>query len=458
MSRLAPYKKPPPAREVAILVSPDHALDTSGRRRRLHGEDRNLVIYSSWDRVRPYWRSGHGILVAWAHKKIRWIHPSGAVVHFVPNVPDNDEALEAFSAWREALAERGASPGSMGASATSLFRATATSVVHPYTRTAPKMVVIGGRIGQNAPVGAYAGPIVQWDLPAAYAREIGALRWGGQWTEHLNAPRALDQFSEAGMPVFAHAEITVPRDLHLGPVPRRPRKELTVWRSLLRPLHVDIYPVGKRLRGVWTWEEIMAARDVGCGVKVDRIWLHHSSKFPFATWWEEIQALRALPGYAGFLGKMMGNAFFGQLIVRDDSKLVYRWIDPDGVHHKEKPQPRTGMRPRHIHAAEIVTGRVRANLYTHVLHPAGPAALSWHTDGAWVFGDSEINPYGWERKAVAEEMDFIDAMTYVYRPLGGGKPVWICSGVPEQFRNQTFDQFWGSFTGDWARKDRRIKR
>src|SRR5262249_25261218 len=139
----------------------------------------------------------------------------------------------------------------------------------------PVRFTLGGRQELASEPMSTARGAVHLDLPAAYARTLGELRYGGVWRE-LEGPfgRVGREWGVEGRhPVFAHAEVRVP-DLRFGPLVRRPRRRPVSWEShpVFADLERPVYPTGARLRGVWLWEELAEAIAAGARVRVDRMW------------------------------------------------------------------------------------------------------------------------------------------------------------------------------------------
>ena len=198
------------------------------------------------------------------------------------------------------------------------------------------------------------------------------------------------------------------------------------------------YPVGCRLQGVWSWQELEQAVACGCTlIRVLDLWVHLAAGRPFLPWWEALQEGRRMPGLAGLLAKTTGNALWGRFCM--DSHGGHRTIR--GVQGKQivqrKVQVRGGVPAAHD-LAETVSGRVRARLH-RLATDAGPLLVSAHTDGAWLRAGLPL-PDGWRLKERARRLDLIDPQMLRYwpRPPSDREPFHVCAGVtaleaPEQF-------------------------
>ncbi len=240
--------------------------------------------------------------------------------------------------------------------------------------------------------------------------------------------------------------MTIPEGLAFGPLPRRPRRRLTTSESL--QLGAE-YPVGKRVQGVWTWQELEAAEQHDCTiVRVLETWVHLAGeRQPFLPWWEAIQQGRALPGLAGLLAKTTGNALWGRFAMdtRHNGKRTIRSTGKDG-RMVSRPFVAKGNRPPSHDLAETVSGRVRARLYGAMML-AGEDLLSAHTDGIWCRASHELlaGLPAWRRKQEARQLDLLDPQVLRYWPKRG-RPQTVFAGVPALLADDEFERQWAAFT------------
>lgn len=459
MALIRPYQLRPVAPTMALLLPDGRAVDEHGEQHSLDALPHGTRVYSSWDTVEELLTQGRGEAFCWDGDPIRWRHrsfedgpagwtrrPSDVTVIRLPFPETGQDAVAGLAAWRDWLADSGASPlGSLGSSGMSLLRArlgrdlwTARGVLPPIRWT------LGGRQELGvAPRSSVTGA-THVDLPAAYARTLGELRYGGVWREVDEERIDLGFWAAEGRPVFAHAQVTLP-GLRFGPLPRRPRKRPeTAWdRS---PFGVEAhYPTKGRLRGTWTAEELIEATAAGCRVKVDRLWVHVTEEgelgLPFAPWWSSVQEGRAMPDRFGAqLAKACANALWGQFCVSEGRRTLLRSQAGRRV-AVSLPTPGGGM-PRSWDLAELITGRVRARL-AGLMRELGEQVVSVHTDGGWMRG-SVVAPEGWEIKDRAAVVDVLGPQLLRYRREKAAPWLYRVSGVAPSRAPEAFETLWSA--------------
>lgn len=457
---IAPYKQTPKPPKVALLTP---QLDVIGE----HGDvldfrtwPDDYRVWCDYDTVRQIVSEGFGEALCWNGEEIRWRHRkrmdlngwsrriTDVNVIKLPFYEEHELSVKALAAWRDWLAGFGASPTSTtGSAAWSLLRArlhhnlwTAMGAAPPLKQT------LGGRqeLGP-AGRGAFDGAITQVDLPAAYASELGGLRYGGHWhaASALPVRRSPEWWAQHDRPVFCHAFVSVPEGVY-GPLPRRPRKPAHGLASALLGAE---YPHG-RLQGVWTWQELCAAEAWGTRiVRITETWVHLAGdEQPFIPWWEAIQEGRRMRGLAGLLAKMTGNALWGRFAMdaKANGKRTIRSTDKRG-RLVARPFAFVGGKPPSHDLAETVSGRVRAKLYDAMMR-SGDNLLSAHTDGMWVRSDPHLlaSLPEWRRKQEAHRLELLDPQVLRYFP-GKGKPQTVFAGVPARMADGVFDEHWREY-------------
>lgn len=460
-----PYKRNPEPPRVAALVRDERGdgyviLDERGRAWEPDELPADMRVWGSYDLVHELVAAGHGEALCWNNEEVRWRHrrldPDGWVqrtsdvaVLKLPFPEEPRETVRALAGWRTWLARYGASPtGTSGSAAWSLLRARLTErlwTTQPRPEVPPIAWTLGGRqeLGP-AGRGRFEGELEQWDMPAAYASEIGGLSYGGFWSSSRNLPkRPLDAewWAVDDRPVFARARVRIPAGLVYGPLPRRPRRRL----SGIAAAFVGVeYPVGCRLQGVWTWQELAAAVDAGCTIeRMLEVWVHFSSGRPFGDWWHSVQMGREMPGLAGALAKTTGNALWGRFCM--DARGGARTIrGRKGGRLEQRPVRSRGGIPAAHDLAETVSGRVRARLYRAML-AAGDGLVSAHTDGVWVDAGQVGPPAGqWRRKGRARRLDLLDPQVLRYWParVHELEPFHVFAGMPAEQAPRVFDELW----------------
>lgn len=318
--RVDPYVKGPRHGDtVALLKSDGTVVDEHGERA---VPGKTVRTYCSYDTVRELVLDGRGEALCWNGEEIRWREsdfqepgwqPAASDVGVIrlPFPESDEDTLRGFALWRDWLDAAGAGvAATAGGASWKLLRA---SLVEPLWlgvgERPPLKQTLGGRqqLGPAGP-GSFTGELRLYDLPAAYAHELANLRYGGRWLFDRYGDPAW--WASDGKAVFVHAKVRIPREI-LGPLPRRPRKPTKGLSSVLLGAW---YPVGTRLQGVWTYEELQAALEAGCRVEKHLGTFVHLSgdRYPFASWWQRILEGRSLGGFAGWLAKLTGNALWGQ--------------------------------------------------------------------------------------------------------------------------------------------------
>lgn len=420
-----PYRQP--AARFRVAVVDEHGVYVSEEGEQL---EPGLIgagwrCFAQWDVARLLLRQGLGEALCWNNDEVRWRpeeHPEEADWRrrnsdvYVVRLPLDERLstvrfLGAIVGWRDWLFESGAQAnGTTGSAAMSLLRAGLERELHTSLGTRPPLrATSGGRqeLGPAGP-GSFRGTVEQWDLPAAYASVLGSLFYGGRWLELDNPGREAEEWSGRGQAVFVRASVRVP-DLLFGPLLRRDVQRRGHMESLLWGAGTTadgrswLYPTGCTLRGVWTWEELAAALEQGCKVKVSEGWVHRSRWQPFAPWWELVQKGRDLGGLVGSLAKMTGNALWGRFAM-DPRQAGARSVKVFGRDGRPSARP-LRMNPCQWPAhdlAELVAGRVRAQLYREMM-VAGVDVLSAHTDGLWRRSDEERSVGGGAGVRAADE-------------------------------------------------------
>jgi hypothetical protein len=456
-----PYKRRPDAPTVAVLTADGDVIDEHGSRLELDRLPERTRVWASYDTARMLVLDGRGEGLCWNGEEIRWRHrrfeegwkrrPSDVNVIKLPFPADPARALRGLVGWRDWLRSYGASPtGTSGGAAWSLLRARLTAPLWLGVGTRPPIrQTLGGRqeLGEHGP-GRVEGRLELFDLPAAYASELGHLPYGGRWYEVDELP--IDQppewWARDNRAVFVRAKVKVPAG-GLGPLPRRPREQLHGMGAFLLGAE---YPAG-RLQGVWTWQELEAAQLHGARIlSVLGVWVHVAPTLPFLPWWDAIVEGRRQPGLAGLLAKVTGNALWGRFCM-DARTVGERSIrSRQGRKVVMRPLPFPGGLPPSHDLAETVSGRVRARLY-RVMAAAGGGLVSAHTDGAWIDVDrvdaGELEPAveGWRVKEKARRIDVLNPQVLRYWPTPprfGGGPAIVFAGVPFELAERAFVDAW----------------
>ena len=476
---VAPYKRHPEPPTVCWL-GPDARVTTEhGERVELETLPKGFRVWTDFDTVRELLTAGRGEALCWLGDEIRWRHrrldrdgwatrPSDVAVLKLPFPSSVEACTAALSRWRDWLESYGASPtGTTGSAAWSLLRATLAEPLYTSAgwRGEPERLLratLGGR-QELGPSGAgvhtsteAGGPLEHWDLPAAYASELGELPYGGQWQRvselrRQGAEHELEWWARGNRPVFVRARVRVPAGLEYGPLPRRPRRKV---QGLEAMLFATTYPRGVELRGMWTWQELEQARAVGCTVRELEAWVHLAGGArPFSEWWAAIQAGRSMGGLAGTLAKVTGNALWGRFCM-DGGRAAARSIK-SGARNGECETRRApipgGIPPAHD-LAETVSGRVRAKLYAAMM-TAGGRLVAAHTDGFWSHELGELSAFmlptvgGWRLKEQARRLEVLSPQSLRYwpSPPAEWEPGIVLAGEPAGTAEEAFERHWAAW-------------
>ena len=455
---VTPYKLRPERPTVGYLTPDGVAIDEHGERVRLGRVPATHRLWCSFDTARSLISEGNGEALCWNGEEIRWrprsesdvwrASPSDVCVIRLPlEELHRSDVLRGLARWRDWLHGHGAiASGTMGTASWSLLRATLERPLFtPGEKSLrpPLRFTLGGRqeLGAGGP-GRYEGPIEHLDLQAAYARTLGSLEYGGRWLDSsaLGCDDA-ERLAATGRPVFVRARVRIPDGLEYGPLPERPTSATHPF--LLLGLGPE-YPTGVTMQRVWTWQEVEAAREAGCRVRVLELWAHFAGgRRPFARWLEAVEQGRGMHGLAGTLAKMTGNALWGRFAMRSDGsgRRVIRARYGRHTASRDAPRAQGGIPAAHD-LAETVSGRVRAQVFRAML-TLGPDLLSVHTDGGWRLNrDGDEPPAGgWRVKARAGRLDVLSPQSLRYTTLEGRTEV-VLSGTPSAYAPERFAELW----------------
>ncbi len=451
---IEPYKRHPEPPLVALLTPDGDVLGERGDTLNLERLPDGYRVWCDYETARSLVSAGRGEALCWNGEEIRWRHerfedewkrrPTDVHVLRLPFPESHEQTLGALARWRDWLAGYGAAPiGTTGSAAWSLLRARLERPLGlSFGSPPPLLQTLGGRqeLGP-AGQGRFEGALTQLDLPAAYASELGGLRYGGRWHEASGLPtHAPDWWARENRCVFVRAIVNVP-DLQYGPLPRRPRRRVYGFEATMLGAY---YPAPTRIQGVWTWQELESAEAAGCRIMaVLETWVHLAGeRTPFAPWWAAIVEGRRMRGLAGLLAKTTGNALWGQFCMDSRFNGTRSIRSKVGKRTSQRRLKANGGRPPAHDLAETVSGRVRARLVTAML-AAGDDLLSAHTDGIWCRADRELLSAlpAWRRKEDVRRLDLIGPQQMRIYPLRGSARVVYAGATPSE-ADRLFDETW----------------
>jgi hypothetical protein len=433
---IKPYKRPPARKPIGLLGSNRLVLCEDGRHRKLSNVDAGATIYTDGLVAGRLAHRADGEVIYWNSTPIRWVAEREVVI--LPNYPGTTpDVMAGLVDVHDLLETYDAAGASLASCSASLLRATVQDSIFtgggPY---APHLVeVIGGRQASAQPPGHF-GRFQHVDLSAAYARTLGEMTYDGYYVDLRTD--ALPEAS-SGRGVFVRARVYVPADVRFGPLPRRHRTRPSA-ESWARLLNDREYPRGAQLSSTWTLEEVRNARAVGCGVEVRQVVMdiprRDADRRPFYPWWQAIERFRALDGWGGVFGKMMGNALWGRFAMLSGERRQVAW-DGDNRVVKNKRLPAIGRHSDAYDVAELVAGRVRARLYDDVMVPYADRLISVHTDGALLYPGPLKLPADWRLKIDGRELIYLGPQSWAYRGDDGAM-IYKVAGVPPRHVRRAF--------------------
>jgi hypothetical protein len=242
---------------------------------------------------------------------------------------------------------------------------------------------------------------------------------------------------------FLEVSIYIPEDIHIPPLPAKRMKKL-------------MFPVG-RLKGVWTFEEIELALEMGC--KIERI--HQAVYFEkteyvfkdFVSYFEEIK--NTSEGAKRTFAKLMQNSLYGKFGMQRLRKTLLpvtqiEKCEEKGYDYVEYENPLLGgtfieaeipSYAKYIqpHIAAYVTSYARILLYRGLIAQLKKGEVAYCDTDSIACG--EVFPGGmvhdkeygkWKLEGTLEEGIFIQPKTY-YEKYTDGEETKKFKGVPKKY-------------------------
>lgn len=459
---VSPYKARAPRHSVGFVMPNGKAVLEDGSVKRIRDLPPNnfsnqvpgLRLFADHHTiVSRFAMRGQGDLGMYHRKWFVWWPDDQHRVILLKDEPGNDPGvLEGLVGFRDFLASHGASIGSVGASTRSLLRTTLSEPLRTGVGVyGPKAITwenMGGRQESYLPAGHYPS-FRHLDLRAAYARTMGDLFYdpAGEWFE--SSKRTIP---DTPSPVFVRAKVRYPSDFELpGPLGRRRRRESDEYDEPRE------WPVSGEITGTYEAREIACAIEVGCDVKIERVWVRQYMKerdayHPFRRWWHLIEKARELPGYAGDLGKLAGAALWGIFLGDDDTFRIH--YEEAKIERWRKIRTKWSDR-RHVgyDLAEIVTALVRARLYRELVVPGFRAGrlIGVHTDGGLVIDHPPMPRFGrdWVTK-YRGRLQYITPNAFRFMEPGSKGWEYVLAGVEDRNQPHSFSELWLATKGKTA--------
>lgn len=328
----------------------------------------------------------------WKGRITRAIHvPSGCSITSLRGTLDPKTAIDDLETTFRWLRSYGIAPSSVPSMAWSLFRASLSrSYSAGFDPEIGRAAFYGGR-QEATQIGTFKD-FKSIDIKAAYPAAMARPEGYALTLREVDPSTALDPFLSG----IAEAEVYVPDDLCVAPLPVRIDRELISFQR------------GK-IRGFWPWCELATAQKLGAEVTVLRSWAPARTADLFGPWWPMAKEGRELPGRAAVLAKSISTSTWGQFGMAAEDRARRQYLDDSGeawvdIPREDQQLPHSWT----AHIAAETTGRVRTQML-EALSVTSPAHID--TDGIIVPSDSVIPGGGGDNEGdwrVKETMTTLD--------------------------------------------------
>lgn len=349
-------------------------------------------VYSTVPLAALQARTGYGWTVRTRRGRQLDIERNGVTVRPVvhPGVT-SDHVLQLLAYLRE----RGVGPASLTTMARNTWRATLEATVSVHEMMGGKTKI---QIGRGALVGgrkqAMSLPlrltnVDMADIPAAYpAAMLAPLP-----TAIQESPQP--EWHEQG---FGFAQVTI-APCRWGPLPV----------PMVRDddgVTVITYPTSGTVIGLWSFEELRLARDLGCAIELRRTWRPNHARDLFGDWWREFgHPLRALSPLGKVLVNRLWSAFATDSTVPIQAQL--RNSERDVIDLPQECKPTT-FGDDTAFLSSLISARVRVRLYREGLALDGSA----YCDTDSVLVPKGVCPDGWVAKKLMRSVVVKGAQAY----------------------------------------------
>ena len=370
----------------------------------------------------------------WRGRPTRMIHAAtGVAVTSLRGTLDySSEPFTDLAMVLDWLATYNVPAGSISAMSWALFRASlGTNYTIGFDPEISQMAMFGGR--QEAAKPARHENMASFDIRAAYPVAMASR----PYALSLHAVHVRSQL-DPDSPGLVEATVHVPEEMPWAPLPVR------IAPGFIRFQHGTI-------QGVWPWVELAAAKELGCDVKVTRLWAPRRTADLFASWWPLVAEGRGLPGGAGLLAKAIANSTWGQFGMVGTERSVRQWTSDDGAQAFNVDQPDRAM-PHEwtAHVAAETTARIRTRMLLEGLYSTcRPVYVD--TDGIIAPEGSEMPPNSgpapgqWRVKETMPTVEIRGPQFYRWTcgaACGIEHAEWHynCAGVPDEDAPAVFAQ------------------
>ena len=258
------------------------------------------------------------------------------------------------------------------------------------------------------------------------------------------APVSASSRLDPDLPGIASAIVDVPSDLPFPPLPVRVSPDAIQFQH-------------GRIKGVWSWCELDAARSLGCDVTILKAWAPRRSFDLFGPWWEIAQSGRSLSPAAANLAKAIANNTWGQFAMTGDRRSEVRWHDDKGEYAFETPlEPRVLPHARAMHVASETTARVRVQTLIEGAYGTDSPPVHIDTDGVIIPlratppANSGSGFGQWRVKETMTELEIRAPQFYRWRNKGE-EWHYVASGMNEASAIATFSRPGSGFLHDSSR-------
>jgi hypothetical protein len=347
-----------------------------------------------------------------------------------------DMAFDGLLEVTETLADQGVSAGSISSMAWSLWRSTLPGVVELASRPSlGRSALYGGRQESVEPQ-RFEEAHVGVDLGKAYPYSMGERPYAGVLREV-----ARDTELDPEVAGLAEAIVYTPSDDDhpFACLPTRVATDMIQWQW-------------GETRGVWPWVELVAARDLGCRVEVQRCWAPLTTVDLFSPWYRTITAMESSVPHGSRLLKSIANSLWGVFALNGDDRGTVTWADDGGDHPEVVSRPpRVLPHARSAHVAAETTARVRVRMLREALYGGIGEPVHIDTDGYLVRASeassfpSTGRPGEWRRKTEMRILEVRGPQLYRFLcGLGCGidHPKWhvVASGIPHAQAREFFEK------------------
>jgi len=196
------------------------------------------------------------------------------------------------------------------------------------------------------------------------------------------------------------------------------------------------------VEGVYDFNELRVAFDIGLHVYITEAWIGRGVRFPWAKWASVIGEGRELPGIAGRIVKASANSLWGSFAIGGEGKWI-RYVEGRQV---LEPTPPVYKRKNSEVLAAHIASHIRGRLFLEALYFNRDSVLAAHTDGCiFAPGSHPVSPVirpslgNWGLRKEMTDLVVIGPASYSYIN-GSGERRYSLPGTPPEHREKVFRQ------------------